>query len=227
MAVVELQHITMRYGSGAPVLSDISLTIEPSGLYFLTGATAAGKSTLLNIISLGETPTSGKLSLFGTDAAVLDRAARAAMRRRIGILFQDLRLLDALSVRDNVALPLRIGGVAEPEIRENVSELLAWVGLAERGDARAATLSQGERRRVAVARAIAGRPDLLLADEPCDYGDDEIPLLLARAFEWLNQLGAAVIVGTREIAFARHFTSRLRFHLDRGALSDAGAAPAQ
>jgi cell division transport system ATP-binding protein len=227
MAVVELQHITMRYAGGAPVLSDISLTLKPGGLYFLTGATAAGKSTLLDILALGQTPSGGKLGLFGTDAAALDRAARAAMRRRIGVVFQDLRLLDELSARENVALPLQIAGVAEPEIRANVSELLDWVGLGARGEARAATLSDGERRRVAIARAISGRPELMLADEPGSDGDDEIPLLLARAFEWLNQLGATVIVATRDIAFARHFASGRRFHLDRGVLSDAGAAPVQ
>jgi len=223
-AVVELQQIGKRYDGGAPVLSDISLTLEPGGFYFLTGASGAGKTTLLKIIALAELPSSGQLSLFGSDTAGIDHAARAALRRRIGILYQDLRLLDELSARDNVALPLRVAGISDAETRDNVSELLDWAGLADRSEAPVARLAAGERRRVALARAIVGRPELLLADEPNGAGDGEIAPLLARGFEWLNRLGTTVLIATRDIAFARRFGHR-RFHLERGMLSDAGAAP--
>jgi cell division transport system ATP-binding protein len=161
------------------------------------------------------------LRLFGTDTASLDRASRAALRRRIGIVFQDFRLIDELSARDNVALPLRLAGVAARQIQDNVSELLAWIGLANRGEAPAATLSGGERQRVAIARAIVRRPELLIADEPTGNVDAEIALLLVRVFERINRLGTTVLIATHDIPFARQFAHR-RFHLDQGMLSDAG-----
>jgi cell division transport system ATP-binding protein len=164
--------------------------------------------------------------LFGADAATLDRDARAALRRRIGIVFQDLRLIDDLSAGDNVALPLRIAGAGEQEMRDNVAELLAWVGLAGRGDAPTATLSDGERRRVAIARALVRRPELLIADDPAGNGGDETAALLVRIFEQVNRLGATVLIATRDISFARQFAHQ-HLHLDRGMLLDTGAAAAQ
>jgi cell division transport system ATP-binding protein len=226
MAVVELEHVGKRCDTGAQIIADVSLTLEEGAFYFLTGASGAGKTTLLQLITLAERPSRGKLTLFGADAASLDRNARAALRRRIGIVFQDAWLIDGLSARDNVALPLRIAGAPEDRIRDNVAELLAWVGLAERADARAAALSGGERQRVAIARAIVHRPELLVADEPTGNGGDEIALLLVRIFERINRLGTTVLIATDDAAFARRFEHR-RFHLDRGMLSDAGAALAQ
>ncbi len=230
MAVVSLEHIGKRYDNGVQILSDVSLNLEPGGFYFLTGASGAGKTTLLRIIHLAELPSRGRLTLFGADAAALDRHARAALRRRIGIVFQDFRLVDELSARDNLALPLRIAGAPERQIRDNLPELLAWVGLASRAEARAATLSGSERQRIAIARAIVHRPELLIADEPTGNVDDETALLLVRVFERINRLGTTVLIATRDIAFARRFEHR-RFHLDRGMLSDpgpgSGAAPVQ
>jgi cell division transport system ATP-binding protein len=224
--VVKLEHIEKRDDAGVPIISDASLTLEAGGFYFLTGASGAGKTTLLRLITLAERPTQGTLSLFGADAGALDRDARAALRRRIGIVFQDLRLIDTLSAGDNVALPLRIAGAPEHEVRDNVAALLAWVGLAERADAPAATLSGGERRRVAIARAIVGRPELLIADEPTGNGSGETAHLTVRIFEQINRLGTTVLIATDDIAFARQF-EHPRFHLDRGMLLDAGAAAAQ
>jgi cell division transport system ATP-binding protein len=226
IGVVTLEHIGKRYGAGAQILSDVSLELEPGGFYFLTGASGAGKTTLLKLIYLAERPSRGRLMLFGTDIGNLDRAARTAMRRRIGIVFQDFRLIDELSARENVALPLRIAGVPERQIRANVPELLAWVGLADRTEAPAATLSGGERQRVAIARAIVGRPQLLIADEPTGNVDDDIALLLVRVFERINRLGSTVVIATHDIAFANRFEHR-RFHLDRGMLSVVGDASAQ
>jgi cell division transport system ATP-binding protein len=226
MALVTLEHVGKRYDDGAQIISDVSLTLEAGVFYFLTGASGSGKTTLLRLITLAERPTHGRLTLFGADAAALDRNARAMLRRRIGIVFQDLWLIDALSAGDNVALPLRIAGAPEHEVRDNVIELLAWVGLAGRADARTATLSGGERQRVAVARAIVGRPELLIADEPTGNGGEEIALLLVRIFERINRLGTTVLIATDDTAFASRFEEHRRFHLDHGMLLDAGAAAA-
>jgi cell division transport system ATP-binding protein len=226
MAVVELEHVGKRTDAGAPIISDISLTLEEGAFSFLTGASGAGKTALLRLITLAERPSSGRLSLFGADTAALDRDARAALRRRIGIVFQDAWLIEELSTRDNVALSLRIAGTPEEQIGDNVAELLAWVGLADRADARAAALSGGERQRVAIARAVVRRPELLIADEPTGKGGEEIAVLLVRIFERINRLGTTVLIATDDIAFARRFEHQ-RFHLDQGMLTDAGAASAQ
>jgi cell division transport system ATP-binding protein len=225
LAVVKLEHIGKRYG-GTQVLSDVSLTLERGAFHVLTGASGAGKTTLLKIITLAERPSGGRLRLFDADTAGLDRTAQAALRRRVGMVFQDAWLIDQLSARDNVALPLHIAGAAEREIRDNVAELLAWVGLADRADSRAAALSGGERQLVAVARAIIGRPELLVADEPSGKGGDDIARLLVRLFEQINRLGTTVLIASNEDAFVRQFEHR-RFHLDRGRLADPGATAAQ
>jgi cell division transport system ATP-binding protein len=223
--VVRFEHIGKRYRTGGQILSDVSFELAPGGFYFLTGGSGAGKTTLLKMIYLAELPSRGRMVLFDSDAASLDRAARAALRRRIGIVFQDFRLLDTLSVHENVALPLRIAGVAERQIRDNVRELLAWVGIAHRSAASAAALSGGERQRVAIARAIVGRPQLLIADEPAGNVDDEAALLLVRVFERINHLGTTVLIATHDVALSRQFEYP-RFHLDRGQLSVASDLPA-
>jgi cell division transport system ATP-binding protein len=224
--VVTLENVGKRYGAGAPILTDVSLQLEPGGFYFLTGASGVGKTTLLKLIYLAEHPSRGGLRLFGTDAAALDRAGLAALRRRIGIVFQDFRLLDDLTAAENVALPLRIDGVPERQIRANVPELLAWVGLANRADAVAATLSGGERQRIAIARAVVRRPELLIADEPTGNVEDDVAMLLVRVFERINRLGTTVLIATHDIAFARQFEHR-HFHLDRGMLSVVGEPSAR
>jgi cell division transport system ATP-binding protein len=167
------------------------------------------------------------VTLFDTDVSTTDRAAHAALRQRIGIVFQDVRLIQHLTVRDNVALPLRVARAPEREIRENVPELLSWMGLDGKLDCRPATLSGGEQQRVAIARAIVRRPDLLIADEPTGNVDDDIAMLLVRVFERINKLGTTVLIATHDIAFARQFAHR-RYHLAKGALSIVGdGAPAQ
>jgi cell division transport system ATP-binding protein len=218
--VVRLENVGKRYGTDAEILRDVSLRLDAGGFYFLTGASGAGKTTLLKLIYLAEPPTRGAVSLFDTDAAKADRATHTALRRRIGIVFQDFRLVEHLSVRDNVALPLRIAGAPEREIRDNVPELLGWMGLEGKLDFPPATLSGGEQQRVAIARAIVRRPDLLIADEPTGNVDDEIAMLLVRVFERINKLGTTVLIATHDVAFARQFSHR-RYHIDRGVLSIA------
>src|SRR5204863_151334 len=191
MAVVTLDGIGRNYGAGVAVLSEISLTLEAGEFCFLTGAAGAGKTTLLNIIALAEEPSAGRLTLFETDVAAADRMARAALRRRIGIVFQDLRLLDHLSASDNIALPLHVAGMADAEIREHVGEVASWLGIDRLIELRPAALSLAERQCVAIARAIVSRPDLVLADEPTSHMDDEGALTLIRALEQLSRLDQA------------------------------------
>ena len=219
--MVRLENIGKRYGADAEILHDVSMELDAGGFYFLTGLSGAGKTTLLKIIYLAETPSRGSVTLFDTDASLADRQTHTALRRRIGIVFQDFRLVDHLSVRDNVALPLRIARAPEREVRENVPELLSWMGLEGKLDFRPATLSGGEQQRVAIARAIVRRPDLLIADEPTGNVDGEIAMLLVRVFERINKLGTTVLIATHDVAFARQFAHR-RYHLDRGSLSLTG-----
>ena len=216
--MVRLENIGKRYGTDAEVLHDVSMKLDTGGFYFLTGVSGSGKTTLLRIIYLAEAPSRGIITLFDTHASLADRDTQTALRRRIGIVFQDFRLVDHLSIRDNVALPLRIAGAPEREVRENVPELLSWMGLEGKLDFGPATLSSSEQQRVAIARAIVRRPDLLIADEPTGNVDDEIAMLLMRVFEHVNKLGTTVLIATHDIAFARQFAHR-RYHLDRGAVA--------
>ena len=222
---VRLERVGKRYRTGTPILSDISLSLDAGGFGLLTGASGAGKTTLLKMISLVERPTSGRLMLFGRDTGPLDRSARAVLRRRIGIVFQDTRLVEDWSVADNVALPLRVAGARPREISRDVPELLAWVGLEKRGDAPVSTLSGGERQLVAIARAIVGRPELLIADEPTGNVDQQTALLLARLFQSMNRLGTTVLIATRDIVFARHLGERT-WQLENGTLSEEPGPPA-
>jgi cell division transport system ATP-binding protein len=221
--LVRLDNIGKRYGGGPEVLQDVTLALDPGGFYFLTGASGAGKTTLLKIIYLGERPSRGIVTLFDTDIATADRGVCAALRRRIGIVFQDFRLLPHLSLHDNVALPLRLAGTSEREIRDNVGELLGWVGLGDRAQARPPTLSGGEQQRAAIARAIIGRPDLLIADEPTGNVDEENAVGLVRLFERMNRLGTTIVVATHNLAFVRRF-GHPRLHLERGGLVRGAAA---
>lgn len=220
--MVRLENIGKRYGPDVEILHDVSMELDTGGFYFLSGVSGAGKTTLLKIIYLAETPSHGTITVFDTDTSLADRETHNALRRRIGIVFQDFRLVDHLSVRDNVALPLRIARAPEREIRENVPELLSWMGLEDKLDFRPAMLSGGEQQRVAIARAIVRRPDLLIADEPTGNVDGEIAMLLVRVFERINKLGTTVLIATHDVAFASQFTHR-RYHLDSGSLSLAGA----
>ena len=224
MAVVTLDGIGRNYGGGVAVLSEISLTLEAGEFCFLTGAPGAGKTTLLNIIALAEEPSAGRLTLFETDIAAADRTARAALRRRIGIVFQDLRLLDHLSARDNIALPLHVAGMADADIGEHVGEVASWLGIGDRIELHPAALSPDERQRVAIARAIVSRPDLLLADEPTSQMDGESALTLMRAFEQLSRFGTTVLIATSNLAVTRQ-SQHPRIHLEAGRLTGPENGP--
>jgi len=204
--VVRFENVGVRYGVGPEVLRDINLHIEPGSFYFLTGASGAGKSSLLKLMYLALFPSRGYMQLFGEDIACTHRRKLPALRRRIGVVFQDFRLLPNLSIFDNVALPLRIAGDDEKRTRNNVSELLDWVGLGARLNDSPDTLSGGEQQRVAIARAVISKPSLLLADEPTGNVDDRIAYRLVRLFEELHRSGTAVVVATHNDALVRRFS---------------------
>ena len=196
--MVRFENVGMRYGPGPEVLRDVTFTLEPGSFSFLTGPSGAGKSTLLKLMYLAEPPSRGLITLFGQDLATARRSALPALRRRIGVVFQDFRLLDHLSAYENVALPLRIEGRDAPEYRQDVEELLSWVGLGDRMKAKPRTLSGGEQQRIAIARAVVGRPDVLLADEPTGNVDPDMGKRLIRLFEELNKLGTTVMIATHD-----------------------------
>lgn len=204
--MVRFENVGVRYGVGPEVLRDINLHIEPGSFYFLTGASGAGKSSLLKLMYLALFPSRGYMQLFGEDIACTHRRKLPALRRRIGVVFQDFRLLPNLSIFDNVALPLRIAGDDEKRTRNNVSELLDWVGLGARLNDSPDTLSGGEQQRVAIARAVISKPSLLLADEPTGNVDDRIAYRLVRLFEELHRSGTAVVVATHNDALVRRFS---------------------
>ena len=198
----------MRYGAGPEILREVTFTLAPGSFHFLVGPSGAGKSSLLRLMYLAQRPTTGLVSLFGRNVAGLSRGDLPALRRRIGVIFQDFRLIDHLSAFDNVALPLRIAGIREAEIRKHVPELLSWVGLADHLDALPATLSGGQQQRVAIARAVIARPSLLLADEPTGNVDDAIALRLMYLFEELNKMGTTVVIATHNDGLVNRFTHR-------------------
>src|SRR5690349_1980017 len=205
----------MRYGNGPEVLRDVSFTLEPGTFHFLTGASGAGKSSLLRLMYLAHRPSRGLITMFGHDVASLKRAELPPLRRRIGVVFQNFRLLDHLSALDNVALPLRVAGAKEGQVREHVAELLSWVGLGDHLNDKPATLSGGQQQRVAIARAVITRPSLLLADEPTGNVDDRIGMRLLHLFEELNKLGTTVVVATHNeslVARFRHRQLRIEDH---------------
>jgi len=214
--MIHFEHVGLRYGIGPEVLSDISFKLEPGSFHFLTGASGAGKSSLLSLLFLGRKPTRGLIHMFGHHVNGLDRNHLAAFRQKIGVVFQEFRLLPHLSAFDNVALPLRIAGRPEKEIRNNVSELLEWVGLGEYQNVLPPTMSGGQQQRVAIARAVITRPKLLLADEPTGNLDDAIGFRLMHLFEQLNRMGTTILVATHNEGMIQTFGyPRLRLEAGR------------
>jgi len=215
--VVRFENVGLRYGLGPEVLQDVTFDLRPGGFYFLLGDSGAGKSSLLKLIYLALKPSRGLISLFGNDIAITPRRALPELRRRIGVVFQEFRLLNHLSAFDNVALPLRVAGVRESEIQKNVDELLQWVGLKEQIKARPPTLSGGQQQRVAIARAVIARPKLLLADEPTGNVDDKMALRLMHLFEELNKLGTTIVIATHNQSLVSRF-GHPRLRITDGAL---------
>ena len=216
--IVRFDGVSLRYGDGPQVLRDLDFVLTPGSFHFVTGPSGAGKTSLLRLISLAARPTDGRLELFGQDVGRAGPKARPALRRRIGVVFQDLLLLDHLSVFDNAALPLRISGRRPADYRADVAELLTWVGLGARMDSLPPTLAGGEQQRLAIARAVVNRPEILLADEPTGNVDHEMALRIFRLFVELNRLGTTVIIATHDQDLVARST-RPVMHLEHGRLT--------
>ncbi len=206
--MIRFEHVGLRYGIGPEVLSDISFTLEPGSFHFLSGPSGAGKTSLMSLLYLGRRPTRGLVSMFDQNVASLSRRQLNAIRRRIGVVFQDFRLLNNLSAFDNVALPLRIQGRPEKEIKNNVSELLEWVGLGDHQHSLPNTMSGGQQQRVAIARAVITKPRLLLADEPTGNLDDQIGFRLMNLFDQLNRMGTTLVIATHNEALTQRFAHK-------------------
>jgi len=215
--VIRFENVGLRYGLGPEVLRDLSFRIEPKSFQFLTGPSGAGKTTLLRMLFLALRPSRGLVTMFDQDTATLTKDGRATMRRRIGLVFQDFRLLDHMTTYENVALPLRVIGKDEADYRDEVVELLHWVGLGERMGALPPILSGGEKQRAASARAVIARPPLLLADEPTGNVDPNLGQRLLRLFIELNKSGTSVVIATHDIALMDEFDAR-RLVLHEGRL---------
>jgi cell division transport system ATP-binding protein len=215
MTVVQLEAVGLRYGNGPEVLRDLDFALAPGQFAFLTGASGAGKTSLLKLLFLALKPTRGRLQLFGEDIMALPRASLPALRRRIGVVFQDFRLLDHLSTFDNVALPLRIQGKRPEDYAGDVKSLLDWVGLGDKLAAFPQVLSGGEKQRAAIARAIISKPDILLADEPTGNVDPQLARRLLHLFTELNRQGTTVLLATHDEALIKQVKAPV-FHLAEG-----------
>lgn len=215
--MIRYDHVGLRYGIGPEVLSDITFALEPGSFHFLTGPSGAGKTSLMTLLYLGRRPTRGIITMFGQAIGSMTREQMVPIRQRIGVVFQDFRLLNHLSAFDNVALPLRIAGRPEKEIRNNVEELMHWVGLGDHMNALPNTMSGGQQQRIAIARAVITRPRLLLADEPTGNLDDEIGFRLMHLFEQLNRMGTTILIATHNQLMMDKF-NHTRLILDKGHL---------
>lgn len=222
--ILQFDNVGLRYGTGAETLSDLSFSLQTGGFYFLTGPSGAGKTSLLKLLYLAQRPSRGFIRLFGQETTGISPRALPALRRRIGVVFQDFRLVPHLSAFDNVALPLRIAGVSEADLLRTVAEMLDWAGLASRALARPATLSGGEQQRVAIARAVVARPELLVADEPTGNVDPEMAARLLHLFDALNKLGTTVVVATHDLHLIGRVPRAEILRLDRGRLADPTGA---
>jgi cell division transport system ATP-binding protein len=200
--MLRLESVAMSYGHGRDVLHDINLTLQPGEFVFVMGPSASGKTSLLRLMGLIQMPSSGRFSLFNRDVADLGAAEISGLRRRIGMVFQDGRLLEHLSAFDNIALPLRINGAGngarDEQIGGVVAEMMGWLGLADLTAALPRHLSMGQRQLIAVARAVIARPGLLLCDEPTAHVDDKFARRVMHLLAQLCKLGSTVVLSTHD-----------------------------
>ncbi len=206
--MIRFDNVSLRYGNGADILRDVSFELRPGSFHFLTGPSGAGKTSLLRLMFLSIPPSAGRIELFDDTVTRMTPSRRAQLRRRIGIVFQDFRLLDHMTTWENVALPLRVTGRRESDYREDVTDLLQWVGLGDRMNQYPSVLSGGEKQRAAIARAVIGKPELLLADEPTGNVDPQMARRLLRLFVELNRLGTSVVIATHDHQLIRQYKAQ-------------------
>jgi cell division transport system ATP-binding protein len=209
--MIRFHNVNMRYDAGPEILKNINLAINARSFHFLTGPSGSGKSTFLRLILGDLKPTSGIVALFNKSVSLMDRGELSAVRQRVGVVFQDFRLLNHLTVYENVALPLHVRGHDDCEYRDAVIELLTWVGLQDCIYAQPCALSGGEKQRVAIARAVIGKPQLLLADEPTGNLDRELARRLLYLFVELHKLGTSVIIATHDTSLIDQVEANVLF----------------
>ncbi len=213
--MVSFSAVAKRYPGGQTALQDVSFTLEPGTLAFITGRSGAGKSTLLKLIPAIERPTSGSVIVNGQNVGALKRSAIPYLRRNVGLVFQDQKLLYDRSVYDNVILPLAFSGQAPREAARRARAALDKVGLLARERSNPIQLSGGEQQRIAIARAVVNRPGLLLADEPTANLDAESAARIIEIFVAFNQVGVTVLIATHDQALVERFGKRV-LHLEGG-----------
>lgn len=218
--MVRLDSVGLRYGDGPEILRDVSFRLQPGAFCFLTGPSGAGKTSLLRMMFLALKPTRGLINIFDRDVSQLEKRELPLMRRRIGVVFQEFRLLDHLTTFDNVALPLRVSGQKIDDYRQDVMDLLDWVGLSEQAHAYPPVLSGGEKQRAAIARAVISKPELLLADEPTGSVDPVLGNRLMHLFKELNRLGTTIFMATHDLKLVQNTRAHV-LHLERGRLKAA------
>jgi cell division transport system ATP-binding protein len=215
--LIRFENVGLRYGMGPEILRDVSFHIAAKSFQFLTGPSGAGKTSLLRLLFLALRPTRGLITAFGKDVTSITPQELPMLRRRMGVVFQDFRLLDHLTTYENVALPHRVRGKEESEYRNDVIDILKWVGLGERVHALPPVLSGGEKQRAAIARALIDQPQILLADEPTGNVDPPLARRLLRLFMELNNSGTAVVIATHDLTLMDQVDAR-RMILNGGKL---------
>lgn len=215
--MISFENVGLRYGIGKEVLSDLSFQVAPNSFQFLTGPSGAGKTSLLRLMLLSLKPTRGLVKVFGKEASTIRPEQMPIIRRKIGVVFQDFRLLDHLTTYENVALPLQVRGKMEHDYRQDVRDLLDWVGLGDRMHVHPPVLSGGEKQRAAIARALIDQPDVLLADEPTGNVDPPLARRILRLFIELHRSGTSVVIATHDLSLMDQYDAR-RLVLNTGRL---------
>lgn len=216
--MINLSHVGLRYDGGPEILSDINLQLEPHSFHYLTGASGSGKTSLMKLLSIGMVPSRGDISIFGEDIMKLSRLNRAKLRQKIGVIFQDFRLVQHLSLYDNIALPLRLANIPEAKIKNAVYDMAEWIGLKDYMKTKPAFLSGGQQQRIAIARAVITKPKILIADEPTGSLDDLMGDKIMSLFEELNKSGTAILVATHNKSMMKRFNHPV-LQLKAGSLS--------